>query len=158
DAQSRLLLSKASAYGLEQRQAYEIISDYTLSAHSTDEALKRLLLAETFKQDDIDKIVSDKATSRPARRKSISTAQVVPDWLRNLAMLVVGVGILGFLGYWIYGQFSTSSHSPGYIERQHPEDTVSTGPSTPPPSHNQEPPPAQPEAARPRLKLQPDPP
>lgn len=107
DAQARLLLAKSPAYGLDQRQAYDLMADYTLSAQSTEEALKSLALAETFNNEDIVQIVDNSSTR--GRKAGFSLGQLMPDWLRNLILIGVGVVALVLAVIWVQSNFSSGS-------------------------------------------------
>lgn len=110
DAQVRLLLPKAASYGLDQRQAYEIIADYTLSAQSTDDALRNLALNETFNNEEIATIVNN-ANTGPRRRSGFSLGNLLPDWLRNVVLIGLAVGAIIFAALWIKSNFLTPSHN-----------------------------------------------
>lgn len=102
EAQVRLILPKAAAYGLDQRQAYDLIADYTLSARSTEDALKALAYAQTFSDADINSIIENKPA--PRRRRGFFNG-ALPDWLRNL--LLIGAASIALVGLvlWLKGAF-----------------------------------------------------
>lgn len=97
DAQARLLLPKAASYGLDQREAYDIIADYSLSARSTEEALKHLAFAQTFTDADIHNIVEN----RPVVQRRAGLLAMIPDWLRNLALIGGGCALLLVVGIYL---------------------------------------------------------
>ncbi|MCE5230332.1 formylglycine-generating enzyme family protein [bacterium] len=89
DAQSRILLPKAAAYGLDQTAAFEIISDYTLSVMTPDDIMASLTMAQTFDQSEIEEIVEHGADTHPPY--AVKLKRKMPQWL-SLGILVIAAG------------------------------------------------------------------
>ncbi len=89
EAQMRILLPKAQAYGLDQAAAYDIISDYTLSAITPEDIMRGLDQVVVFEQDEINEIIEQRGDNRPAAPARQRLNRGVPPWL--------GYGVLGLI-------------------------------------------------------------
>lgn len=102
EAQSRILLPKAAAYGLDQVVAFEIISDYTLSVMTPDDILAGLSMAETFDQTEIEEFVESRS-DQPAPAAPPIRAQLgrrMPQWLSLGILVIAAAGALFLLAKW----------------------------------------------------------
>ncbi len=102
EAQSRILLPKAAAYGLDQANAFEIISDYTLSVMTPDDILAGLSMAETFDQEEIEEFVESRSDQPPAIAPvRARLGRRMPQWLSLGVLVLAAGGALFLLAKWI---------------------------------------------------------
>ncbi len=102
EAQSRILLPKAAAYGLDQANAFEIISDYTLSVMTPDDILAGLSMAETFDQEEIEEFDESRSDQPPAIAPvRARLGRRMPQWLSLGVLVLAAGGALFLLAKWI---------------------------------------------------------
>jgi hypothetical protein len=115
EAQMRLLLPKAADFGLNEREAYAIISDYSLSAVASDELRRQFELAEeTFTIDDIEDIIQDTAKStykRSFMQRLLSDLPLTKGMFAGILVLVLAM-VIGSVGMWSYNNYVRSIGTP----------------------------------------------
>ncbi len=97
EAQIRMLMPKAVTYGIEPAEAFSIISDFSLSVLTPEDAMRTLVLTQTFDQEEITQILENRADRLPRANWRRKLAMMVPAWLGYAVVGVIG----GAIALWL---------------------------------------------------------